>query len=55
MEERGKGGIEMSVVEEEGGVVPGEEEEELSDHGSEGGSSTMTPNTLNNDSEHAQQ
>lgn len=36
MEEGGKGGIEMSVVEEEGGVVPGEEEEELSDHGDEG-------------------
>jgi len=35
VEERGKGGIERGVVEEEGGVVAGEEEEELSDHGDE--------------------
>jgi len=36
MEERGKGWIERGVVEEEGGLVSSEEEEELSDHGGEG-------------------
>lgn len=32
MEERGEGGVEGGVVEEEGGLVSGEEEDELSDH-----------------------